>query len=273
MIWCQDTFHIHFRVSSKTNFARLTFSKNPMTWSSKWPKPSCTCRPVKYSLHSTTRIKERKEYLSVKAITLLYFFRASVLAIRSRGQDTCHHQNTWKLSHTANNTDHPCSYLGNTLYVKLSASSASMPKPCARPFLEVGALSSSYRVSCFANETTNESGAVRSILSAEYLMDSCKSRIHVWVMMDIDIKHKVDLKSNHLQQSIQLKIIIPGISFIELIKNCYQKLLQHVTWKLKLDYLKHIYILTHCQKNIYFSSESYSSVQWKVCVGENTAKG
>jgi hypothetical protein len=47
--------------------------------------------------------------------------------------------------------------------------------------------------------------------------------------MDTNAKHKVDLQSNHLQQSIQLKVIIPGTSFIKLIKNSYQKLLQHVT--------------------------------------------
>jgi len=53
-------------------------------------------------------------------------------------------------------------------------SRASMPKPTARPFLEVDAPSSLLFV---ANETIKESGAVRSILSAEFLMDSCMKEL------------------------------------------------------------------------------------------------
>ena len=34
-IKCKTTFHIHLRALSRTNFARLTFNRNPMTYQAK----------------------------------------------------------------------------------------------------------------------------------------------------------------------------------------------------------------------------------------------
>lgn len=43
-IKCKTTFHIHLRALSRTNFARLTFNRNPMTYQAKssqmiWENP------------------------------------------------------------------------------------------------------------------------------------------------------------------------------------------------------------------------------------------
>lgn len=79
----KGTFHLHLRVLSRRNFARFTFSKNPMTLTATKYKKIKKKKKSK-TIHQQTA----KAVLFRISCTWLYFLSASTLAMRSRGQET-----------------------------------------------------------------------------------------------------------------------------------------------------------------------------------------